>query len=432
MFGVLRPESPEHIPMSPETSPPPPRSMAPMPTGGQYSSREELLSHAKEWAAHQGYAIVIARSRFNRLWLKCDRGGRYENRRGLTPDQRKRKRGDSRLLGCPFRMVAIVRKDGIWKVTTENATHNHGPSEDLSMHPTLRRLTEGQVQLVNHMTDAGNSPAEIMDELKQRWPEIKVLTRDIYNARKKYKTQKELADAAAGLPEQQPFEDPNGSFSGPTPDGRWEWVRDGEEVTSKSKKRRRKPPLDQQNLDPQLQSPSSSRAQLLSAGETPSSTDNIQLRYLQELHMASDQTRIAANETDVEDSSHSRLRATHPFDNGDDSSVFTHQANDGSPVAHTSSNLTNTTPSRARAPIPAPSRPAETAIMSAVSIAMDANNRTEQTLSAALAAAPKAQSGQVLVARMERVEKDLREQRNMLTQILGAVQTMTATQGASA
>lgn len=406
--------------------------MAPMPAGGQYESRDDLLSHAKDWAAHQGYAIVIARSRFNRLWLKCDRGGRYENRRGLTPDQRKRKRGDSRLLGCPFRMVAIVRKDGIWKVTTENATHNHGPSEDLSMHPTLRRLTEGQVQLVNHMTDAGNSPAEIMDELKRRWPEIKVLTRDIYNARKKYKTQKELADAAAGLPEQQPFEDPNGSFTGPTPDGRWEWVRDGEEVTSKNKKRRRKPALDPQNLDPQLQTPSTSRAQLLSTGETPASTDNIQLRYLQDLQIASDQNRIAGSETDVEDSSHPRLHATHPFENADDSPVFGQQPNDGSPVAHSSSNLTNTTPSRTRAPLPPQSRPAETAIMSAVSIAMDANNRTEQTLSAALAAAPKAQSGQVLVARMERVEKDLREQRNMLSQILGAVQTMNAAQGASA
>lgn len=404
-----------------------------MPAGGQYSSREDLLSHAKDWAAHQGYAIVIARSRFNRLWLKCDRGGRYENRRGLTPDQRKRKRGDSRLLGCPFRMVAIVRKDGIWKVTTENATHNHGPSEDLSMHPTLRRLTDAQVQLVNDMTDAGNSPAEIMEELKRQWPEIKVLTRDIYNARKKYKTQKELAEMAAGLPEQQPYEDPNGSFTGPTPDGRWEWVRDGEEVTSKNKKRRRKGPLDQQNLDPQLQTPSSSRAQLLSTGESASSTENMNLRYLQDLQSAADQAHIAGNETDVDDSRHTHLRATNPFDNGgDDSPLFPHQPNDGSPVPPPPSNLASITPSRPRAPQPLPSRPAETAVMSAVPIAVDANNRTEQTLSAALAAAPKAQSGQVLVARMERVEKDLREQRNMLTQILGAVQTMQGTHGASA
>ncbi len=429
MFGVLRPESPEQIPMSPETSPPPPRSMAPMPAGGQYSSREELLSHAKDWAAHQGYAIVIARSRFNRLWLKCDRGGRYENRRGLTPDQRKRKRGDSRLLGCPFRMVAIVRKDGIWKVTTENATHNHGPSEDLSMHPTLRRLTEGQIQLVNEMTDVGNSPAEIMEELKRRWPDIKVLTRDIYNARKKYKTQKELAEMAAGLPERQPYEDPNGSFSGPTPDGRWEWVRDGEEVTSKNKKRRRKAPPEHQNLDPQLQTPSSSRAQVFSAGDSASSEHN-QLHYLQDLQLAAEQNRTAANAIDDEGATHTPACGRNPYDNAGDSPGFPNRANDGSPVPNPQLNLTNSNPLCPRASHPPPSRPAETAIMSAAAIQVDANNRTEQTISEALAAAPKAQSGQVLVARMERVEKDLREQRNMLTQILGAVQAMQGTQDA--
>lgn len=403
--------------------------MAPMPAGGQYSSREELLSHAKDWAAHQGYAIVIARSRFNRLWLKCDRGGRYENRRGLTPDQRKRKRGDSRLLGCPFRMVAIVRKDGIWKVTTENATHNHGPSEDLSMHPTLRRLTEGQVQLVNDMTDAGNSPAEIMEDLKRRWPDIKVLTRDIYNARKKYKTQKELAEMAAGLPEQQPYEDPNGSFSGPTPDGRWEWVRDGEEIISKNKKRRRKATLDQQNLDPQLQTPSSLRARLFSASESTSSTDHHYLRQIEDLQLEGNQNRIAGDEFDAEDSTHERLDEENSFGNVGDSPVFSRNLNDDSSDLPSQPNLANTTPSRPRAPHPPPSRPAEIAVMSTASIPVDVNSPTEQTLSAALAAAPKAQSGQVLVARMERVEKDLREQRNMLTQILGAVQ---GKQGASA
>lgn len=397
-----------------------------MPAGGQYSSREDLLSHAKDWAAHQGYAIVIARSRFNRLWLKCDRGGRYENRRGLTPDQRKRKRGDSRLLGCPFRMVAIVRKDGIWKVTTENATHNHGPSEDLSMHPTLRRLTEGQVQLVNDMTDAGNSPAEIMEELKRQWPEIKVLTRDIYNARKKYKTQKEMAEIASGLPEEQAYEDPNGSFSGPTSDGRWEWVRDGEEVMSKNKKRRRKAPLDQQILDPQLQTPGSLRPQLLSAGESASSPENVQLRYLQELQMAADQSRIVANGTDPDDSSHARLHTSNPFDHVGDSPIFSNHPNDGSPISHPHPppNITKITPSRSRAPLPAPSRPAEIAVMSAPSIPVDSDGRTEQTLGIALAATPKTQSEQVMGVRMDRVEKDLREQKHMLAQILGAVQTM--------
>lgn len=458
MFGILRPESPEQMPMSPETSPPPARSMAPMPSS-QYSSREELLSHAKEWAAHQGYAIVIARSRFNRLWLKCDRGGQYENRRMLTPDQRKRKRGDSRLLGCPFKMLAIVRKDGVWKVQTEVPEHNHGPSEDLSMHPTLRRLTEGQTQKVNEMTDAGNSPAETLEELKKLWPDIKVLTRDIYNARKKYKTQKEMADMAAGLPDQhQAFPDPNETFPGPTPHGRWEWVPDGEEVTNKNKKRRRRPPVEQQNLDPQLQTPTSSRPpQFPPASEPLSTPENNYMRQLQDSQLLPPGT------------SYERPDQSFPTDSPDDDS-FIGSSQPGPP------NLT-TTPSRLRStqfkpapatrhaavPAPPPPMPAvETAVMTpsvAIVRSMDGGgggnrppppppmdnsirnidngilrpietgNQNLATTTTTVggvgaAAAPKAQSGQVIMSRIERMEKEQRDQKNMLVQILGAVKGM--------
>lgn len=259
MFGVLRPSSPQQdrMPISPATSPQPPNSLAPMPPR-EYRTREELLAGTKDWAAQQGFAVVIARSRFNRLWLKCDRGGTYENRRNLTPDQRKRKRGDSRLLGCPFKMIATVKRDGIWRVETETPTHNHEPSDDLSAHPTLRRMTDEQLQKVHEMCDDGRSPAETIEALRSVWPDIKVLTRDIYNARKKYKTQKELAEAAAGGPQQHSFDDPNGVFPGPDENGRWAWVPDGEEVTSKKKRRRRTAPAATSSssaLDPQLHTP---------------------------------------------------------------------------------------------------------------------------------------------------------------------------------
>lgn len=254
------------MPISPTASPPPPRSLAPMPPS-QFDSRDELLEGCKDWAAGQGYAVVIARSRFNRLWLKCDRGGTYENRRNLTPEQRKRKRGDSRLLGCPFKMLATCKKDGIWRVDTEIPDHNHGPSDDLSAHPTLRRMTDQQLQKVHEMCDEGKSPAETLDGLRTTWPDIKVLTRDIYNARKKYKTQKEEAQLAAGLPLEQPYQDPNElGLPGPNQKGKWAWVPDGEEVTNKTSKRKRKSvpsattrPEAPPTLDPQLQDPSITR-----------------------------------------------------------------------------------------------------------------------------------------------------------------------------
>lgn len=419
MFGILRPESPDQMPMSPETSPPPPRSMAPMPSS-QFGSREELLTSAKEWAAHQGYAIVIARSRFNRLWLKCDRGGQYENRRNLTPDQRKRKRGDSRLLGCPFKMLAIVRKDGVWRVQTEVAEHNHGPSEDLSLHPTLRRLTEAQTQKVNDMTDAGNSPAETLEELRRVWPDIKVLTRDIYNARKKYKTQKEMAEVATGLPDEQPFEDPNGSFPGPTPNGRWEWVPDGEEVTSKNKKRKRKPPVEQQNLDPQLQSPASSQPRLFSTDHSPSNMGQNLLHHLRETQAQMNQNRTPSTGFERQDGP---FRHSSSFASVNDSQDFTgHNADEDSILpAQRSSRL------RPQYTSQQPRPATGTAVMSASAPSRPSDSGTPKTgpSNAAQAATPKAaQSGQVLMSRIERMEKEQRDQKNMLAQILGAVQGM--------
>ena len=405
--------------------------MAPMPAS-QYNSRDELLSNAKEWAAHQGYAIVIARSRFNRLWLKCDRGGQYENRRNLTPDQRKRKRGDSRLLGCPFKMLAIVRKDGIWRVQTEIAEHNHGPSEDLSLHPTLRRLTEAQTQKVNDMTDAGNSPAETLEELRKLWPNIKVLTRDIYNARKKYKTQKEMAELAAGAPQEQPFEDPNGSFPGPTPNGRWAWVPDGEEVTNKTKKRRRRPPVEQQNLDPQLQSSVTSHPPLFSSQPSNSDLSHTFLHQLQEAQSQPSQSRTTPSNFERQDSSRARLHHVSSFANITDSQDFP-----GNNTDDESSHLATHRPTRIRQQFPSQQTrsAADTAVMSTASSRHPESGNSSGCPSAAMLstpapapAAPKvAQSGQVLMSRIERMEKEQRDQKNMLAQILGAVQGMNGT-----
>lgn len=454
MFGVLRPESPDdQMPISPEISPPPANTMAPLPPS-QFNSREELLESAKQWAAQQGYAIVIARSRFNRLWLKCDRGGQYENRRNLTPEQRKRKRSDSRLLGCPFRMLAVVRKDGVWKVSTENPDHNHGPSDDLSQHPTLRRLTEEQSAKVNEMTEAGNSPAETLEELKRLWPGIKVLTRDIYNARKKYKAQKEMAELAAknadASEEQQEFADPNRSIPGPTPNGRWEWVPEGK-TPVKNKRRRRRPPIEQQALDPALQPSipnlqhsmsSSSSHRPSSAGFQPSISYHQQQ---QQQSMLSPTQRRTSDQLSIprHDSAPTRLQQTNftstsssfdfgPITDDDPTQSLTNSLfpspSHHAPLSHQRSSLQLHHQH-------ATGGPADTGMMqSAVghgggfpSNAMGFGGGGGAQIVTATPAGqpqPRVQSGQVIMSRIERMEKEQKDQRIMLAQILGAVQCM--------
>ncbi|KAK4694949.1 hypothetical protein P7C71_g2710, partial [Lecanoromycetidae sp. Uapishka_2] len=421
MFGVLRPGTPERdrMPMSPNASPPPPRSLAPMPRS-DFNSREELLAGCKDWAAGQGYAVVIARSRFNRLWLKCDRGGKYENRRNLTPDQRKRKRGDSRLLDCKFRMLATCKKDGIWTVETDVPDHNHGPSDDLSAHPTLRRMTDEQLQKVKEMCDAGKSPAETLEELKAIWTDIKVLTRDIYNARKKYKTEKELEEQAAGVRQAHPYQDPNElGFPGPDPHGRWAWVPDGEEVTNKKSKRRRRtapasqqPPAVHSTLDPQLQNPD--------ASHTPHQAnqrlfDGFATDRSQTAHLPPPEARYG-----LYDSAPHTLQHPTTVNGSADGSAY-HQDNNPPhyPAPQYPNPPPNTTPSRLRSQRTA----APTATMSAPTTA------TENGLQNVPQTGAKAPSGQVLMSRIDRMEKEQRDQKNILAQILGAVQGMHSSPG---
>ncbi len=304
----------------------------------------------------------------------------------------------------------------MWKVETEVAEHNHGPSEDLSAHPTLRRMSDEQVNKVNEMCDAGRSPAETLEELRTLWPDIKVLTRDIYNARKKYKTQKELAEQATGQPEEQPFEDPNGVFPGPSTNGRWAWLEDGDEVMSKkSKKRRRtapasatKPPTTVNSaLDPQLQTPSTSHPLHPPVSEAGQQLLNdFNQNHSQPTHLPNPQSRYGGY------NSAPNTYPRHPTTTGppDHFAPFQPVDDDPNTLQPYPNHQTNATSSRLRSQ----RQNAPTAPMSAAPGTSDAST-------IGVLGGPKAQSGQVIMSRIERMEKEQRDQKTMLEQILGAV-----------
>ena len=386
MFGVLRPASPGRDNAGDASlSSPAPNSLAPMPDA-DFASREDLLAGTKAWAAGQGFAVVIARSRFNRLWLKCDRGGSYENRRQLTSDQRKRKRGESRLLGCPYKMIANHKKDGTWHVITQTPEHNHGPSDDLTQHPTLRKMTEEQLQKVHDMSDSGSSPSETIGELRRIWPDIKVLTRDIYNARKKHKSEKEAADAAAGLSASRPYQDPNGIIPGPDDRGRWAWVPDGEEVTNKKGKRKRRTATASQTaLDPQLQTP---HRPVLEDSSRPNGNQQLLDEFQNGIQSLSFPQQ--------------------PLYSGPDTATSSGTDYMGQP--HYIGGAFNHSPSRLR--------PQGALATASISPARSSTDHTANNLNTAAQRAP---NGQFLMSRMERMEKEQEAQKNMLAQILGAV-----------
>jgi hypothetical protein len=83
-----------------------------------FASLEALLEAAKAYAANHSYAITILRSKKNKkgilykVWLKCDRGGKYRAR-DLTDDNRVRLTG-TRCIECPFSAIGKLNPFGEW------------------------------------------------------------------------------------------------------------------------------------------------------------------------------------------------------------------------------------------------------------------------------------------------------------------------------
>lgn len=102
-----------------------------------------------------GYNVVIKSSsmptekkpgRTAKIWLRCDRGGHYRPRNGLTEETRKRRR-TSRLMDCPF-MIVAAGTPGMWSLNIMNPTHNHGPVIERPRQAPQQRVKRGQILAV--------------------------------------------------------------------------------------------------------------------------------------------------------------------------------------------------------------------------------------------------------------------------------------------
>lgn len=122
------------------------------PPEGTYPDKASLLSSVQNHGKAHGYNVVVKSSstptdkkpgRTAKIWLRCDRGGHYRPRNGLTEETRKRKR-TSRLMDCPFMLVA-AGTPGIWTLTVLNPSHNHGPVLDRPRQVPHHKVKKGQL-----------------------------------------------------------------------------------------------------------------------------------------------------------------------------------------------------------------------------------------------------------------------------------------------
>lgn len=154
-----------------------------------FDSKEELLEYCIRQGASQGYAVTKAGGGDSRkVYLKCDRGGAYSSQSlGLRSSS-------SRRQSCPFKLYgAATKKDGgRWRLTVKNSAHNHDASDNLAAHPSLRRLNDLQLKILQPLNSANVPARHLMTALRTADPGVLFLAKDIYNSR--YKTRKEQLD----------------------------------------------------------------------------------------------------------------------------------------------------------------------------------------------------------------------------------------------
>ncbi|KAJ3705596.1 hypothetical protein LUZ61_009301 [Rhynchospora tenuis] len=151
----------------------------------KFETRDKLLDCVRAFYSKRGYILSILRSKAEKsVVLRCDRGGNYRNTHKISEEQRK-KFTSSRLANCPFQLYGKKNEEGTWAIEIRNNEHNHGPSTDISAHASLRRLTPDQLESVEHMSNCGIRPKQILASLRHDDPDTRVIARTIYNAKKK-------------------------------------------------------------------------------------------------------------------------------------------------------------------------------------------------------------------------------------------------------
>ncbi|EED21904.1 isochorismatase family hydrolase, putative [Talaromyces stipitatus ATCC 10500] len=121
------------------------------PPEATYPDKASLLAAVHAHGKVHGYRVVVKSSstpndkkpgRTSKVWLRCDRGGQYRPRNGLTEETRKRRR-TSRLTDCPFSLLA-AGTPGFWTLTVTDPAHNHGPVIERAR-PVIQKFKKGQI-----------------------------------------------------------------------------------------------------------------------------------------------------------------------------------------------------------------------------------------------------------------------------------------------
>ncbi|XP_076951508.1 protein FAR1-RELATED SEQUENCE 2-like [Bidens hawaiensis] len=134
-----------------------------------FDSVAEFVDWVKKTGRVHGCVISVQRSRDRSVELVCNRGGEPKFK-ATVRHTRSIKRG------CPSKVVGRYNAPGgFWKPEVVNETHNHDPVLFEEGHPTLRKLTDEEIDMVATLHRQGLRPAKIKSAIKKSFPGNNVL-----------------------------------------------------------------------------------------------------------------------------------------------------------------------------------------------------------------------------------------------------------------
>ncbi|KAL1961246.1 hypothetical protein VTO42DRAFT_3192 [Malbranchea cinnamomea] len=173
-----------------------PTPLSPPPTR-TFSTRAAGLQFIANWSLRRRYGTYVKRSNrggkngrgpVNRVYINCDRGGKYEDR--VAPNHRQRFKNNTKKTGCKFRLVLRLTQS-VWRLEVKEPSHNHEPSSNAACHPQHRKkaLDRYEAMIKSHL-ESGLTAAQSMTILhdSMRLDDLVhcyFTLQDLYNIRKK-------------------------------------------------------------------------------------------------------------------------------------------------------------------------------------------------------------------------------------------------------
>jgi hypothetical protein len=159
--------------------------LGPLPEEAVYTNIKAILPALQDHAARNGYSVVVASSRDQRVVYACSKSGKYRDRKDPNTHESKRRKNTSTIkTDCPFRVVVKKCVDQIgWEIKIQVNNHNHKPVQALSALPEHRiaAIKPEEQSIIRDIASLGHSPAQILNAIRQGNPTSTLIPRDIYN-----------------------------------------------------------------------------------------------------------------------------------------------------------------------------------------------------------------------------------------------------------